>query len=125
MTALSHYAFGQEFAFAELKNNDCGVEVCQFTLRNSCNEYQLLNLLGEIEQSFLSRQSGFQQHQLFKLNNRDYIDISISENYQQATQTSAKRLDSPLTLSLMDMMEPNSIKLRLAKNFNPSLLRKF
>lgn len=125
MTALAHYTARQTFAFTELKHSDCGVEVCQFTLRNSCNESQLLSLVREIEQCFLSRQSGFQQHQLFKLKNRGYLDISISENYQQATQTSAKRLESPLTLSLMDMMEPNSIKLKLAKSFSSSLLNSF
>ena len=88
-----------------------GVEICQFQLKNNCSEDALLVLMEKIKTDFLLPQPGFMKHQTIPLENGEFIDICISENLPCATAISSKRLDHPLTLALLDMMEPSSITL--------------
>jgi hypothetical protein len=85
------------------------VEIAQFRLANGVSEQDFLREVEDVQNNFLSRQSGYIDRELLKSGEGQWIDIVHWSSMEKAQLVAEVMLKDPSALGFLQKIDPQSV----------------
>lgn len=86
-----------------------GMEIATFKLKEGVTEGDLLSIVKEVEEQFLSRVEGLYGHFVLKGKEGMYADIAMATTQSRAEAICALWLENPITQKYIELLEPEDV----------------